>query len=85
MHRTVSGGKQYHIACGKGDLAEYLLVPGDPDRVPKIAGFGISPKRFPVIVSFAVLRANIRVFQSLPFQVVLVQLAWLLLLTRLPA
>jgi len=39
MHRTVSGGKQYHIACEKGDLAEFLLVPGDPDRVPKIAGF----------------------------------------------
>jgi len=39
MHQTVSGGKQYHIACGKGDLAEYLLVPGDPDRVPKIAQF----------------------------------------------
>ena len=39
MHQTVSRGKQYHIACGKGDLAEYLLVPGDPDRVPKIAGF----------------------------------------------
>jgi uridine phosphorylase len=36
---TVSGNKQYHIACEKGDLAEYLLVPGDPDRVPKIAKF----------------------------------------------
>jgi len=39
VHQTISGPKQYHIACGKGDLAEYLLVPGDPDRVPKIAGF----------------------------------------------
>lgn len=39
MHPTVSGSKQYHIACGKDDLAEYLLVPGDPDRVPKIAKF----------------------------------------------
>ena len=39
MHQTVFGGKQYHIACGKGDLAEYLLVPGDPERVPKIASF----------------------------------------------
>ena len=37
MHSTVSSGKQYHIACAKGDLAEYLLVPGDPDRVPRIA------------------------------------------------
>ena len=39
MHSTVSTRKQYHIACGRGDLAEYLLVPGDPDRVPRIAKF----------------------------------------------
>ena len=31
--------KQYHLACGKGDLAAYLLVPGDPARVQKIARF----------------------------------------------
>ncbi len=30
-------GKQYHLECGPGDLAPYLLVPGDPERVPKIA------------------------------------------------
>jgi uridine phosphorylase len=34
-----SDGKQYHIACGKGDLAGYLLLPGDPDRVTKIVKF----------------------------------------------
>jgi uridine phosphorylase len=28
---------QVHINCKKGDLAEYLLVPGDPDRTQKIA------------------------------------------------
>jgi len=39
VHSTESGRKQYHIACGPGDLAETLLVPGDPDRVPKIAKF----------------------------------------------
>jgi len=44
VHPTVSGSKQYHIACGKGDLAEYLLVPGDPDRVPKVASFWDSDK-----------------------------------------
>ncbi|MGQ9529947.1 MAG: nucleoside phosphorylase [Candidatus Bathycorpusculaceae bacterium] len=43
MHSTFSG-KQYHIACEKGDLAEYLLVPGDPERVPKIARFWDSAK-----------------------------------------
>jgi uridine phosphorylase len=44
VHQAVSSGKQYHIACKKGDLAEYLLVPGDPDRVPKIAQFWDSAK-----------------------------------------
>ena len=44
VHPTISDGKQYHIACGKGDLAGYLLVPGDPDRIPKIAGFWDSAK-----------------------------------------
>jgi hypothetical protein len=44
VHAKAFGGKQYHIACGQGDLAEYLLVPGDPDRVPKIANFWDSAK-----------------------------------------
>jgi uridine phosphorylase len=44
LHSRVSGDKQYHISCGKGDLAEYLLVPGDPDRVPKIAQFWSSSR-----------------------------------------
>jgi len=43
VHST-AGGKQFHIACGKGDLAEYLLIPGDPDRVLKIAKFWDSAK-----------------------------------------
>jgi uridine phosphorylase len=30
-------GKQYHICCSRGDLEETLLVPGDPDRITKIA------------------------------------------------
>jgi uridine phosphorylase len=37
VHSTVSSHKQYHIACVPGDLTDYLLVPGDPDRVPRIA------------------------------------------------
>jgi len=44
MHPTASKVKQYHIACKRGDLAEYLLVPGDPDRVPKIADLWDSAK-----------------------------------------
>lgn len=39
MHSTFSDKRQYHIGARKGDLAEYLLVPGDPDRVPKITKF----------------------------------------------
>jgi uridine phosphorylase len=39
MHVKSSSGKQYHIACARGDLAAYLLVPGDPDRVPRLARF----------------------------------------------
>jgi len=39
MHPKTTNGKQYHIHCGPGDLAEFLLVPGDPGRVPKIAKF----------------------------------------------
>ncbi|KPV61529.1 MAG: Purine nucleoside phosphorylase [Candidatus Bathyarchaeota archaeon BA1] len=35
----IEGRKQYHIGCKPGDLAKYLLIPGDPDRVPRIAGF----------------------------------------------
>jgi len=40
MHSAFArAGKQYHIRCRRGDLAKYLLVPGDPDRVAKIAKF----------------------------------------------
>jgi len=39
LHLAFPNRKQYHIACRKGDLAKYLLVPGDPDRVPRIAKF----------------------------------------------
>jgi len=31
------GKLQYHIRCQPGDVAPYLLIPGDPDRVLKIA------------------------------------------------
>jgi uridine phosphorylase len=30
------GSQQYHIALGPGEVAEYILLPGDPDRVPRI-------------------------------------------------
>ena len=38
-HRVAlpEGERQYHIGLGPGELAEYILLPGDPDRTPKIA------------------------------------------------
>ncbi len=31
------GERQYHIGLGPGDLAEYILLPGDQDRTPRVA------------------------------------------------
>ena len=31
-----SGERQYHIGLGPGELAEYILLPGDPDRTARI-------------------------------------------------
>ena len=31
------GTRQYHIDLGPGELAEYILLPGDPDRIARIA------------------------------------------------
>jgi uridine phosphorylase len=31
------GERQYHIGLGPGELAEYILLPGDPDRTERIA------------------------------------------------
>jgi uridine phosphorylase len=32
-----AGERQYHIGLGPGELAEYILLPGDPERTAKIA------------------------------------------------
>jgi uridine phosphorylase len=32
-----TGERQYHIGLGPGELAEYILLPGDPDRTGRIA------------------------------------------------
>ena len=38
-HRVAlpTGERQYHIGLGPGELAEYILLPGDPDRTTRIA------------------------------------------------
>jgi uridine phosphorylase len=33
------GKMQYHIRCRPGDVGEYVLLPGDPARVPRIAKY----------------------------------------------
>ncbi len=34
---TEGSGKQYHTGVGKGDVGEYVILPGDPKRCAKIA------------------------------------------------
>jgi uridine phosphorylase len=63
VNSAVSSSKQYHIACGKGDLAEYLLVPGDPDRVSRIAGFWNSAEE---IVSHREFRSFTGKYKGVP-------------------
>ena len=36
--------KQYHIACGQGQVGRYAILPGDPGRCEKIAQYLESPK-----------------------------------------
>jgi uridine phosphorylase len=36
-HAPTEEGAAYHIRCKKGDVAEYVLLPGDPARTDKIA------------------------------------------------
>lgn len=33
------GKIQYHIKVGPGDVGQYVLLPGDPDRVLRIAKY----------------------------------------------
>jgi uridine phosphorylase len=35
----VSDGRKYHIGLAKGEVGEYVLVPGDPGRTPMVAKF----------------------------------------------
>jgi len=44
-HPQTKAGRQYHIGCKRGDVGRYIFLPGDPDRVPKIAEFLDSPQQ----------------------------------------
>src|SRR5438874_4976459 len=34
---AVTGEKKYHVGLAKGEVGDYVLVPGDPGRTPMIA------------------------------------------------
>ncbi|MBQ6654572.1 MAG: uridine phosphorylase [Erysipelotrichaceae bacterium] len=36
---TEGSNKEYHIGVGKGDVGEYVIMPGDPKRCAKIAAY----------------------------------------------
>jgi uridine phosphorylase len=36
---AVTGEKKYHVGLGRGDVGEYVLVPGDPGRTPIVAKY----------------------------------------------
>lgn len=40
-----AGERQYHIGLGPGELAEYILLPGDQDRVERVASHFDSVER----------------------------------------
>jgi uridine phosphorylase len=40
-----AGERQYHIGLGPGELADYILLPGDQDRVEKVASYFSSIER----------------------------------------
>lgn len=42
--KPILGGKQYHVALKPGDVPRYVLTPGDPARVGKIASLWDSAK-----------------------------------------
>ena len=39
MSGMTVNGLQYHIRCKRGDVGRYVLLPGDPGRVPQIASY----------------------------------------------
>lgn len=38
MASIMDGDRQFHIKAKKGEVGKYVLLPGDPGRVPEIAG-----------------------------------------------
>ena len=36
--------KQFHLQISKGDIGKYVILPGDPGRCEKIAGYFDEPR-----------------------------------------
>jgi uridine phosphorylase len=49
---------QPHIKCKEGDISKYVLLPGDPGRVLKIAEFLENPKKVSENREFLTYRGN---------------------------
>ncbi len=45
MYAVNDFGQQYHVELSKGDVGRYVILPGDPGRVEKIAAFLDNPKK----------------------------------------
>ena len=43
MHNYSDDGSQYHTGVKRGDIGEYVLLPGDPKRCEKIASYFDNP------------------------------------------
>ena len=39
MHYSVDASRQYHIEVSENEIGKYVILPGDPKRVPKIAKY----------------------------------------------
>jgi uridine phosphorylase len=37
--------EQYHVKCKCGDVAKYVILPGDPGHVPIIASYLVSAQK----------------------------------------
>lgn len=55
----VEAGKHYHVRVAEGDVGRFVLVPGDPDRVPIIANFLGSVKKISEHREFTVYNGEV--------------------------
>ena len=59
----LDGEKQYHIGLAPGDVADFVILPGDPGRVEFIADILMKQKKLPLTENIKHLQAHIKVDQ----------------------